>query len=288
VKEDYEESLLSGKPAHLSVYYLNDKQSSRDFFQQVSFVLNSYNQSVLGQRLWARGMDQKFLQPIYIDANDLSSSDPFFQIVASLIQFIVLTSIVMGAFYLAVDIVAGERERHSLEALLSLPISRVTLLVGKFSAIFSFCFLSGFLSIVNTFVWMHFIPASMYVSVDLPSISTAVYFLLLVLPLAFLFSATLLLLSVFSKTVKEAQTQFSAIMLLAMAPFVVLQFVDIDANSLVASLPVIGHYMISEQLLFEASYSFVESLGLSVSTLILAALVLCLAITMFNKEDILS
>jgi len=47
------------------------------------------------------------------------------------VTYFVLFAVLMGGLYLAIDSTAGERERGSLEALLSLPVARGSLVGGK-------------------------------------------------------------------------------------------------------------------------------------------------------------
>ena len=288
VSENYAENLMVGKPAEVFLYYVNDNNRSRERYQYISGALATYANSIVGQRMWARGINPSILAPLTVEAVDLSTSEPLLATIASMLQFLVILSVVMGGFYLAVDVVAGERERGSLEPLLSLPISIRQLVAGKYLAVFFFCYVCGLGALTNAFIWLNLLPGSIYASADTPTFTTFIKFILLILPLAALLASLLLLVSTFAKTVKEAQTQLSAVMMLAMAPFIAMQLLDVDVRGVFSVLPIAGHYLFAESLLFDADFSLTTTLNLSFFSVVLLLAFLFLTCRLFRDDKFLN
>ena len=93
--------------------------------------------------------------------NDISDEGQTGQLLASLLPFLFIMSMVMGGFYLAIDITAGERERQSLEPLLSLPLSRTAVVFGKYGATLTFVALSGALTAISIYLLFRLFPVDL-------------------------------------------------------------------------------------------------------------------------------
>lgn len=286
ISENYGENLLAGKPETLTLYYVREDSKSRNQFRRVSSVLRAYGTTIASQRLWVRGIDQSLLTPISVEEKDLSKSSPMLSTISNLVQFLVVLSLIMSVFYLAVDIIAGERERFSLEPLLSLPVSRLNILLGKYFTIVVFGLGSGILSVAHAFVWLAFLPDVFWVDAIQPDVFVFLRFVLMLVPLAILLSSLLLFVSTFSKTTKEAQTQLSLVMMVAMAPFVVMQFTSVDPD-LASWIPLLGHYVFIENFLFGESFNLVVAGQLACMSLILSAFILSFTLKLFSRDELL-
>src|SRR5690606_727870 len=109
-------------------------------------------------RLLARGIDPSVIQPMKVQLLDVATPAGRALLLLGMMTYFCFMSLLVGGFYLAVDSTAGERERGSLEPLLSLPVSRATLIGGKMLATAVFMSISLLLTLAAFGVVLTFIP----------------------------------------------------------------------------------------------------------------------------------
>ena len=209
------------------------------------------------------------------------------QLIGSLLPFLFIVSMVLGGFYLAIDTTAGERERQSLEPLLTLPIARSKLVLGKYGATLCFVFLSAVLTALSIILLFPFIPVELLGSRINFDSQTVVKAFLMVCPLVFFVSALLITIAAFTKSSKEAQTYLGLMMVIPMAPFFVLQFVNIKSAALTMALPMLSQYQLLEKVVLQEP---VRPLYITLSvagTLAASAVLLAIAIKLYQRERIL-
>jgi sodium transport system permease protein len=135
------------------------------------------------------------------------------------LPLMILLMILLGAFYPAIDVTAGERERGTLETVLSAPIPRVHLLLGKVLAVTALASISGLLNLVSMSLALVQVvnlaaPAS---ELPVPWIRAAATGLV-VLPTAFLLSAMFVAVGSLARGFKEAQNLLVPVYFLFFAP----------------------------------------------------------------------
>lgn len=287
ISENYSEKLLAGKPAKVILHYREEDHESRGFFWQVRGELDGYSRTLASQRMLIRGFDQNLLRPLDISESDLSEDEVGATILASILMFLVVLSCMMGGFYLAVDINVGERERFSLEPLLSLALTRTQVVMGKYLTILLFCMVSFILPIISVAIWASFLPDKFFGNADVPSLQTYLKLTLLSFPICLLFSSTLMAVATFSKSVKEAQTQLGIGMIIPMLPFFMVQFMDVNSDTVNNSIPVLSQYLLADKIMMDVSYPVTAMLPGAVSCLVLAVLLLGVSVQLYRKDSIL-
>lgn len=156
----------------------------------------------------------------------------------------VLTAIIVmmmlaGGSIVATDALAGEKERGTLETLLTTAASRVEIVTAKNLSILAVAFATSVLNIVNIVVWMQLdlIAAPAGLKLVIP-VGAGLLLLLLYAPAAVLLSSSLLLVSGRSKTYKEAQLLFAPVMLVAMAVAAIPVLPGVELRSAIVLLPI--------------------------------------------------
>ena len=141
------------------------------------------------------------------------------QALAFLPYLLILTGFLGGA-YLVIDATAGERERSSLEPLLATPAARATIMSGKILAACAFGLLGLVLTLVMFKISFLFAP-SLGIKLDV-SVWAVARILLVMVPMVLIGTCLLTLIAAGAKSVKEAQSYMSVLMLLPMIPTIVL------------------------------------------------------------------
>lgn len=283
----YGENLLAGEPARVTLHFDREDQDSQNLFWQVRGEVEAYARMLAAQRMAVRGFDQTLLRPIDLQENNLAEEEFGAGILANILLFLVIFSCMMGGFYLAIDITAGERERLSLEPLLSLPLTRGAVALGKYAAIATFCFASYVLPIVSVAIWTLFLPEEFFGTGDVPGFIAFGKIFLLCMPISFLMASFLMVIAAWAKSVKEAQTQMGIAMLVPMTPFFVVQFLNVEAHELFTALPVLGQYLVADKFLVNAAHPLSAILPSGATSLILAALLLAGAVSLYRRDSIL-
>ena len=287
ISSNYGEKLLAGYPAKVTIHYKKEDQDSMSVYWQVRGELDSYGRMLASQRMIVRGFDETLLRPIDITENDLSEDVFGAGMVASLIMYLVFFSTMMGGFYLAVDTTAGERERLSLEPLLSLPVTRTQVAVGKYLAILGFCFVSFLLPIASVAIWLSFMPESFFGDGGPPVLVSFVKLALVSFPVCFLMTGILMAVASYSKTIKEAQTQMGIAMILPMAPFFAVQFLNIKTGTLINAVPILSQYILAGKIIADSTYPFSAMLPGALSCFVLGALFIGAAVYLYRQDKIL-
>ena len=287
VMPTFNDALRDGQPAPLTVFVNDgDKESSRQA-RKITALLQGYERTINALRLQHRGIDPNVFDSLEINREDVSRDGAGGQLLASLLPFLLIISMVMGGFYLAIDTTAGERERQSLEPLLSLPLKRKELVLGKFGATVCFVAISAVLTSISIFVLFQFFPTELIgggLHFDAWTITRA---LLVASPLIAFISAVLIAVSAFTRSTKEAQTYLGVLMVIPMAPFFILQFVNIRNELHSMPIPMMSQYQLLERIVLGDTtpglYVFLSVAG----TLVCAGLLLLLAIRLYSRDRIL-
>jgi len=287
IMPSFNEALRQGKPAPLTLFVNDaDKDSSKQA-RKVSALLQAYERTLNALRLQHRGIDPNIFNSLEISREDVSQDGAGGQLLASLLPFLLIISMVMGGFYLAIDTTAGERERQSLEPLLSLPLKRQDLVLGKFGATVCFVAISAVLTSISIFVLFQFFPTELLGGGLHFDAWTIIKAFLIASPLIVFISAVLITVSAFTRSSKEAQTYLGVLMVIPMAPFFILQFVNIRNELHSMPIPMMSQYQLLERIVIgDATPTAYVILSIS-GTLICAALLLLLAIRLYSRDRIL-
>lgn len=287
IDENYGEALRAGSPAPLSLYVDESDKASSKAVRRIDALLGVHERTLNALRLQHRGIDPALFDSLDIITHDVSSDGASGQLLASLLPFLFIMSMVMGGFYLAIDTTAGERERHSLEPLLTLPMTRVSVVFGKFLATLTFVALSATFTAISVWLLFMLFPIELMggqVRFDGPTILRA---LMLASPLAPLVSSMLITVAAWTRSTKEAQTYLGLIMVVPMAPFFILQFLSIGATRASVAVPMLGQYLLLERATLGESIP-VDFILLSVGgTLFATALLLWVACRLYAQERVL-
>ena len=156
----------------------------------------------------------------------------------------------IGSMYLSMDTTAGERERKSLEPLLSLPVSRSAITLGKFAAATLFAVAACLLTTATIVLTISQVPLELLgVRVQLTPAALS-RLVVCTLPLCPLAAALQLAIASVTKSIKEAQTWTSITLFMPMVPGMILTMRPVNPESWMNVVPIL-----SQQLLARASLS---------------------------------
>lgn len=287
VSADFGAQLAAGTPAPLALYSDSSQPAASRDVGRVRSLVYTYGELLARLRMTARGIDPLLLSPIVVQDIDVSTPAGRSVLILGTLSYLILLTTLMGGFYLAIDATAGERERGSLEPLLTAPVRRAWLIFGKILAACAYMTLSLMLSVTAFAIVLHFAGLErLGMSVNLgPGVALAV--IAACLPLVPLGAALMTVVAAFTRTYREAQTWLGLVLLVPTLPLMfagVLGLRPTAARMLVPSLS--QHFLITSLLRGEALPLGWVALSAGVS-LGLGALLSVLAGRLYARERLL-
>ncbi len=218
IPKQYPAAFGAGKPAVVQLVMDQSKDASRKNVRRASDLLQNYSREITALKLLARGVDPRALTPLAVENVDVSTPQSRAVLILGFVPYFFLFAAIIGAFYLAIDVTAGERERGSLEPLLTTAVARSTLISGKLAAVTLFSAVSLELDVLALSWSQGLIPAEKLDIIVNFGWHTALAAFLLTAPFCLLIAALLTVVASFTRSYKEAQTWLSLIFILPMIP----------------------------------------------------------------------
>ncbi|MBH1433482.1 ABC transporter permease [Stenotrophomonas maltophilia] len=218
ISDDFGKDWADGKPALVEVIKDSTRRAAEVPSARLEAALATYNGQVGALRLMARGIDAQVARPLDVARQDLASAEAKRGMILSMLLpvLLTLTSFIGGA-YLVMDATAGERERQSLEPLLATPGSRSAIVSGKIAAACVVGFVSLLLTLVAFKVSAQIAPGNIGRQFNM-NVASMLQMLLVMLPMLMIGTSLLTFLSAAAKSMKEAQSHMTWLMLLPMMP----------------------------------------------------------------------
>ncbi|QEG41164.1 ABC transporter permease subunit/CPBP intramembrane protease [Roseimaritima ulvae] len=214
-------------------------------------VLGEWRNDIVAQRLVDSGIEQhqNILKPFSVEKSVTEAEGGNTMLWSKLLPFVMLIWAMTGAFYPAIDLVAGEKERGTLETLLCSPALRSEIVWGKLGAVTTFSTLTALLNVFSMMVTSSLIFRQMGLgaaggSFGPPPMASMMWLLLALLPLSALFSALALAVAAMARSSKEGQYYLMPLMMLAL-PLVLLPMMPgMNLNTGTALIPVSGMFLL--------------------------------------------
>jgi len=297
IPDGFEASLAQQNPQTIEIYKYNGELKSSISAETAETNLRAYRDKVIEARLDANHVPATVLKPFLIKQDNVAPPEKVGGAAfGGIIGYMVILLCLTGGMYPAMDLTAGEKERGTMETILSSPISRVDLVLGKFLLVLTASLVTAALSVLSMGVSFWGIQqlkafdltknpdaAAMQLQIKLPAVLSV---FLMALPLAVLFSAGLITISLFAKSYKEAQSYISPLMILVIVPAVAAMLPGVELTAKLALIPILNVSLLCKELVTGTyHWNFIALIFLS--TCVYAAAALFLAVKMFQREDVL-
>ena len=184
IANDINESLTQGSTPEVDLYYDTTSQRAMTAISTVQTMFSTYQNSYLASYLEANHLSSKVLQPFTYNehAKDEEADSMSLMMLGMLIPMMIIGYSGSGIVPIATDLGAGEKERGTLEPLLSTSISRSSILIGKLIVTATFGSITSILSAVGLLLAFKFgMSDTMAITIDLSLQSMLLIVLLAVL-----------------------------------------------------------------------------------------------------------
>lgn len=296
-------ALVRGEPATVTLYHYESEMRSgmgvgalEDFFRKLR------DRTVEG-RLVDRGLPAELVRPFAVKRENVAPPEKVGgNIVGGLIPYIIILLCFSGAMYPAMDLTAGEKERGTMETLLCSPVPRTAIVLGKFLTVLTASLAAMLFSLVSMSV--SFVVgarvlfgaaqggaavgggapgAFMGAAIDPLGVLGVCA---LILPVAVLFSALLLGLSLLAKSMKEAQSYVSPLVLVIILPAMLGMLPGVELNAKLALVPILNLSLACKEML-SGVWNWHYIALIFGSTAVYAAAALAGAVALFRREAVL-
>jgi sodium transport system permease protein len=255
--------------------------------QRVRAVLQAYIEQTGMLRLQARGLNPMVLRPVTIDEIDVSTAAARSVLLLGMLTYFLLLATLAGGFYLAIDATAGERERGSLEPLLTVPVGRSSLLLGKMAATICYMLLSLALTLLGFMIALKFVPLEslgMRANFD-GGVALQIFFLLA--PFTPLGAALMTLVASFTRSYKEAQTYLTLVLLVPTLPLLIATLLNVQPDLKLMWIPSLSQHLLVTALLKAAPLSWVHAAVSATASIAMGAVLVLIAIRLYDREALL-
>lgn len=278
----------SGPSVKVTVYADSTQLESEAMQERVLKVLRKHDAALLEQRMVALGQPAISARPLEVEEADLSSSARRAStVVGSFLPYMVLILLASAAFYSAIDLTAGEKERGTLQTLLTAPVHALEVVTGKYLTVVTMTLVAALANIVSLGLAIGRIlsaeggPEGFHMG---PRVGLTLF--LTLLPAALLLAALFVAVGVLARTYKEGQSYLMPLLLLVIFGAMGSTLPGVELTPALALVPLTNVALLMRALL---SGRATLALGTTViiSSFAYAAMGLVLAARVFETEQVL-
>lgn len=288
IVESYGEQFTQGEPAPVQLITDDSRQTAFGTIRRIRTVLAAYSQQIGSMRLIARGINPMMTQALSIETINMSTPQSQAAQMLNIAPYFIIFSIFIGGMYLAIDSTAGEKERGSLEPLLTNPVRHWELVLGKMSAVLVFTLAAVMETLAGFALVFNVVPLENYLGmrIHLEPASLVTIFAIC-MPMMVLAAALQIIIATFTRGFKEAQNYLSFLPLIPALPGMFLAFLPIRPEPWNMLIPTLGQQLLINQVLrgefVDPNLGFISA----AATIGISGLLVLVAIRLYAKESVL-
>ncbi|MBE1299646.1 MAG: ABC transporter permease subunit [Alteromonadaceae bacterium] len=232
------------------------------------------------------------LEPVIVEKINIAEErENWGERIGGLVPYLLFLLCLQGAMFPASDLGAGEKERGTLETLLLAPVDRTQLVLGKFATIALAGIVAAMVTVFSMALWSIIIGNAMAISfvieiVGQISIIDFVLMFLMLVPVASIFAAVLLSLSIYAKSYKEAQSYMGSLVIFVIVPIMIALMPGVELEGVWAWVPLTNVALAMKELV-KGTMDYVQLIAIFSSTVVIAGALLAFCVYWFKQEKVL-
>jgi sodium transport system permease protein len=287
VPDNYASQLAAGLPAPVVLYSDSSDAANGSDLARVRAVLGHYASGIARLRLMSRGVDPTTLSALAVQDVDVATPTSRSVLVLGVLTVVILMTMLMGGLPIALDATAGERERGSLEPLLTVPVRREQLIYGKILAACVFMLIPLTLSVGGMSVALRHVGLDRIGMNQNMSLATVLKIIACCAVLAPLGASLMTIVAAFTRSYREAQNYVGLIIALPTFPLVFAGILGLQPTAWLMTVPALSqNFMVTGLLRAEPVSGLYATLSVSVS-LLLGLLAAYGAGRLYHREKLL-
>ena len=252
ISSDFDAEIKSGKTADVKIFF--DATDEGLFMDRMEKTINGFGDKVLKERLDSLGGNMAMITPIKTaEKNVYTQQESIGKMAGGFLPYMFVIFCLMGAMFPAIDLFTGEKERGTMETILTVPANRLQILMGKMGVIVTSGVVSGVLTILGLYLGLKFYP-------DIPPIvttianqilspSTLALIVLMLIPLTTFFSGIMIPASIYAKSFKEAQSLIQPLTIFVILPLIVAMMPGFKLDTMTALIPVVNVALATKEII---------------------------------------
>ena len=200
----------------------------------------------------------------------------------------ILMAITVSATYPATDATAGEKERGTLETLLTFPIKSKDIIIGKLLSVTLSSIITGVLGLILSVLAIIYVGNTydIYSGTELLNAPIIIYALIIIIAYSIMISGLCIAIASMSKSFKEAQSALTPLTFIAFFPGMIVFMIDISNNAILSLIPFINFSMIFTDVT-NNDLNILYLILMFISTIVIITIVITYIIRQYKSEKIL-
>lgn len=273
-------------------YILNSDSSDTSTYAKslMESYFNTYKQYLQQKYLQANNINpNEILNIITVEENLIEEDNYFVNFIKNYAFLFIIMAITVSATYPATDTTAGEKERGTLETLLTFPIKSKDIILGKFLGVTISSIITGLISLVLAII-------SLIIAQDIFSIYegmnimftpiTIIFAIVVIIAYSFFISGLCISIASTSKTFKEAQSALTPLTFISFFPGMIAFMVDVTGTPLISIIPFLNYTVIFTDI-NNGNINILNIALMIISTIIYISIVLAYIIKQYKSEKVL-
>jgi sodium transport system permease protein len=295
--EEFDRKVTARTSGYVDLLFKGSREN-RIAKRRIRSALKEYEEKLLSLRLQDLNdryedleLDRSFVKPLKVNEKDLATQkEKIGESLGGILPYFFIIFCFLGAMYPAIDLGAGEKERATIETLLTSPASRMQIVLGKFFVITCTGLISALISILALYLAMKLakgIPEAVLDGIlRIVEFKSIGLLFSLLGPVCVFFAAVLLSISIFARSFKEAQSIMTPMNILVIIPVFIGLFPGIKLNTTTALIPVLNVSLATKEII-SGTIKTGLLLEVYVSLFVLAALSLVFCAQWFKREEVI-
>ncbi|MFZ2330210.1 MAG: ABC transporter permease subunit [Atribacterota bacterium] len=277
-------------PLSLNMHYDSTAQNSLVAKKRVGLLIDTFRRKIIEERLNQMGLNNDFLEPFQEQWLDVAPEEKKIGfMLGSILPYLVIILIFVGAMHTAVDITAGEKERGTLATLLVSQLSRLEIVSGKYFSVMVISAISMLLGMVGLSI-AFLVPAYLLGEVSIINVHFSftlfLLFLLILAPLVGFASAILILIGIFARNSREASSYTTPIYMVAIFLGMTSLSQGIELTQPLFFIPILNNSFVFKELLM-GTIDWNHITATLISNIGIALLALFGTVKLFNRENVI-
>tara|TARA_B100000508_G_C11465718_1_gene282258 strand:+ start:2609 stop:3802 length:1194 start_codon:yes stop_codon:yes gene_type:complete len=251
IPSDYDKQIESGKSVPIAVYL---KETNIGYKSRIKTYLEIIESSTRSERLAKLSIAEETLDPLNTQFINLSSSKEMIgKLAGGFLPYLFIIFGFIGCLYPAIDLFTGEKERKTLETLLTTPIDRWKILVGKMLVVVTSGIAAASFALFGLFMALNVFELApnaqiMGVVNSILSLPFIISLYILLIPLTVFFAGVMIPVTISAKSFKEAQSILTPVNFIIILPAMVGFIPGIELDFTTALIPIVNIVLASKEL----------------------------------------
>ena len=242
------------KDSEFTIYYTEQDTYGYATLELAYELLAGYTQSIQSQMLTSEGLiPEEIFNTYTIKEEDISNRDAYTEMILGMVPSFILMSATLTAIFSAIDMTAGEKERGTLETLLTFPIKNSDIITGKFLATTICTVVSSLLGFSSMYAVLYYFSGTLesFSGMELLTVKSIILVLIIFVVFSMLVSALAIVIASKAKSFKEAQNSSQPLSFLCLVPMFI-SMMEIELNTTLALIPFVNVSLLINQILANA------------------------------------